>query len=139
MNERSGNAAATLDPAEGDTALLIVSGGNELRIGTHRGMALLRIKQDFRAAGLEIGSDELPDHLPVVLEFGAAHDAERGVRREAPVAVRVRDVPPRVADLAHSRKDARRAQFPAPGRRVHARGALQRPGHEFAERPRGER
>lgn len=42
-----------------------------------RGMALLRIKQDFRAAGLEIGSDELPDHLPVVLEFGAAHDAER--------------------------------------------------------------
>jgi len=42
-----------------------------------RGMALLRIKQDFRAAGLEIGSDELPDHLPVVLEFGAGHDAER--------------------------------------------------------------
>ncbi|WP_242115372.1 hydrolase 1, exosortase A system-associated [Sphingomonas lacusdianchii] len=33
--------AATLDPAEGDTALLIVSGGNELRIGAHRGMALL--------------------------------------------------------------------------------------------------
>jgi len=33
--------AATFDPAEGDTALLIVSGGNELRIGAHRGMALL--------------------------------------------------------------------------------------------------
>lgn len=33
--------AATLDPAEGDTALLIVSGGNELRVGAHRGMALL--------------------------------------------------------------------------------------------------
>lgn len=45
-----------------------------------RGMALLRIKQDFRSAGLEIGSDELPDHLPVVLEFGAAHDPERGAK-----------------------------------------------------------
>ncbi|GAA4526252.1 nitrate reductase molybdenum cofactor assembly chaperone [Brachybacterium paraconglomeratum] len=45
-----------------------------------RGMALLRIKQDFRAAGLEIGSEELPDHLPVVLEFGAGHDAERGAK-----------------------------------------------------------
>lgn len=45
-----------------------------------RGMALLRIKQDFRAAGLEIGADELPDHLPVVLEFAAGHDAERGAK-----------------------------------------------------------
>ncbi|WP_230769806.1 hydrolase 1, exosortase A system-associated [Sphingomonas sp. Leaf4] len=32
--------AATLDEAAGDTGLLIVSGGNELRIGAHRGMAL---------------------------------------------------------------------------------------------------
>lgn len=31
----------TLDRAEGDTGLLIVSGGNEVRIGAHRGMALL--------------------------------------------------------------------------------------------------
>src|SRR5699024_40617 len=31
-------------------------------------------------AGLEIGSEELPDHLPVVLEFGAAHDPERGAK-----------------------------------------------------------
>ena len=45
-----------------------------------RGMALVRIKQDFRAAGVEIGTDELPDHLPVVLEFAAAHDAERGAK-----------------------------------------------------------
>ncbi|WP_114855710.1 nitrate reductase molybdenum cofactor assembly chaperone [Brachybacterium sp. YJGR34] len=45
-----------------------------------RGMALLRIKQDFRAAGLVIGAEELPDHLPVVLEFAAAHDAERGAK-----------------------------------------------------------
>jgi exosortase A-associated hydrolase 1 len=31
----------TLDEADGDTGLLIVSGGNELRCGSHRGMALL--------------------------------------------------------------------------------------------------
>lgn len=33
--------AGTLDEAKGATGLLIVSGGNELRIGAHRGMALL--------------------------------------------------------------------------------------------------
>jgi len=45
-----------------------------------RGMALLRLKQGYRAAGLELGPDELPDHLAVVLEFAAAGDAERGRR-----------------------------------------------------------
>lgn len=45
-----------------------------------RGMALVRIKQDFRAAGVEAGEDELPDHLPTVLEFAAGHDAERGAK-----------------------------------------------------------
>ncbi|MES2444763.1 MAG: hydrolase 1, exosortase A system-associated [Pseudomonadota bacterium] len=33
--------AATLDEASGTTGLLIVSGGNEVRIGAHRGMAML--------------------------------------------------------------------------------------------------
>jgi len=33
--------AATLDEAPGKTGLLIVSGGNEIRVGAHRGMALL--------------------------------------------------------------------------------------------------
>ncbi|MCC2975596.1 hydrolase 1, exosortase A system-associated [Sphingomonas sp. PL-96] len=33
--------AGTLDEAPGSTGLLIVSGGNELRVGAHRGMALL--------------------------------------------------------------------------------------------------
>ena len=33
--------AATLDDASGTTGLLIVSGGNEIRIGAHRGMAKL--------------------------------------------------------------------------------------------------
>jgi exosortase A-associated hydrolase 1 len=35
------NVAATLDEASGTTGLLIVSGGNEIRIGAHRGMAQL--------------------------------------------------------------------------------------------------
>ncbi len=36
-----GTLAATLDEAPGATGLLIVSGGNEIRSGAHRGMAML--------------------------------------------------------------------------------------------------
>lgn len=39
-----------------------------------RGVALVQFKQAYRKAGMEIGDDELPDHLCVVTEFGAAHD-----------------------------------------------------------------
>jgi nitrate reductase delta subunit len=39
-----------------------------------RGVELVRIKQAYRKAGVELDTDELPDHLCVVLEFGAAHD-----------------------------------------------------------------
>ena len=45
-----------------------------------RGVALLRIKQAYRAAGLELDPGELPDHLAVVLEFAATGDAETGRR-----------------------------------------------------------
>lgn len=45
-----------------------------------RGMALLAFKRAFRAAGLEIDADELPDHLCVVLEFSATADVEAGTR-----------------------------------------------------------
>ena len=38
-----------------------------------RGMALLRFKHAYRAAGLELDDGELPDHLAVVLEFAAYH------------------------------------------------------------------
>lgn len=38
-----------------------------------RGMALLKIKEQYRNAGLEVSDDELPDHLTYVLEFGAGH------------------------------------------------------------------
>jgi len=36
-----------------------------------RGMALLTLKQRFRAEGLVMGAQELPDYLPLVLEFAA--------------------------------------------------------------------
>ena len=34
-----------------------------------RGMAMLHLKQIYRRAGLELGGDTLPDHLPAMLEF----------------------------------------------------------------------
>jgi nitrate reductase delta subunit len=37
-----------------------------------RGMALLRLKQTYIAAGLRLVDDELPDHLAVMLEYAAA-------------------------------------------------------------------
>ena len=44
-----------------------------------RGLALLRLKQSYAAAGWRLGDDELPDHLAVVLEF-AATDPVEGTR-----------------------------------------------------------
>ncbi|MFF8475660.1 nitrate reductase molybdenum cofactor assembly chaperone [Streptomyces sp. NPDC015414] len=40
-----------------------------------RGVALLRLKQAYAAAGLRLSEDELPDHLAVVLEFAATDPA----------------------------------------------------------------
>lgn len=40
-----------------------------------RGMALVEFKETYRRAGVELAGEELPDHLSVVLEFGACHDA----------------------------------------------------------------
>jgi nitrate reductase delta subunit len=34
-----------------------------------RGMAMLQLKRHYRAAGLELAANALPDHLPAVLEF----------------------------------------------------------------------
>lgn len=41
-----------------------------------RGVALVQFKQAYRRAGVELSADELPDHLGVVLEFGATSDLE---------------------------------------------------------------
>lgn len=40
-----------------------------------RGMALLAIKQAFHAAGWQVGDEELPDHVVVLLEFAALEPA----------------------------------------------------------------
>lgn len=45
-----------------------------------RGMALLRFKHAYQAAGLILDDGELPDHLAVVLEFSATGDADAGRR-----------------------------------------------------------
>ncbi|MFI9830951.1 nitrate reductase molybdenum cofactor assembly chaperone [Streptomyces sp. NPDC051913] len=47
-----------------------------------RGMALLTLNNRYRAAGWDIDGGELPDHLPVVLEFAALAGPGRG---EAPL------------------------------------------------------
>ena len=44
-----------------------------------RGVALLRLKQAYRAAGLELLDGELPDYLPVMLEFAALADDDVGI------------------------------------------------------------
>lgn len=44
--------SATLDSADSKTGLLIVSGGNEIRIGAHRGMAKLAV--DIASAGFPV-------------------------------------------------------------------------------------
>ncbi|MGW6130949.1 nitrate reductase molybdenum cofactor assembly chaperone [Cellulomonas sp. NPDC055163] len=48
-----------------------------------RGVALVELKQAYRAAGFELSTDELPDHLAVVLEFASTGDdaaQESGLR-----------------------------------------------------------
>ena len=43
-----------------------------------RGLALLRLKRLYRTAGLPIDGSELPDYLPVMLEFASAATPEQG-------------------------------------------------------------
>lgn len=43
-----------------------------------RGMALLRLKKLYRAAGLPMDSSQLPDHLAVMLAFAALAPSGRG-------------------------------------------------------------
>ena len=44
----------------------------------NRGVAILRFKQAYESAGWPLGSQELPDHLAVVLEFAAVGDRVTG-------------------------------------------------------------
>lgn len=44
----------------------------------NRGYAILRFKQAYLASGFDLGDEELPDHLAVVLEFAAVGNALTG-------------------------------------------------------------
>jgi nitrate reductase delta subunit len=44
----------------------------------NRGVAILRFKQAYQSSGFTMGSEELPDHLAVVLEFAAVGDRVTG-------------------------------------------------------------
>ena len=44
-----------------------------------RGVALLRLKQSYAAAGFELLDGELPDYLPVMLEFAALAPPDLGL------------------------------------------------------------
>ena len=81
---------ATLDRAAGTTGLLIVSGGNEVRAGAHRGMTMLAarlagegvpvFRYDRRGVGDSTG--ENPGYAAAVADLSAALDT---FRREAGV------------------------------------------------------
>ncbi len=84
----------TLDEAPGTTGLLIVSGGNEIRIGAHRGMALLaqRVAEaghpvfrfDRRGVGDSTGENHgFENSAADIAAAAAAFCAETGVTRIA--------------------------------------------------------
>lgn len=45
-----------------------------------RGPALVKLRQEFLAAGAELESDELPDYLPLILEFAAITDTAKSAK-----------------------------------------------------------
>ena len=74
-----------------------------------RGGALLRLKQIYRASGLPLEGTELPDYLPVMLEFAAMAPEGRGelVLREHRAALELvrlslRDHGSPYADVVHA-------------------------------------
>jgi exosortase A-associated hydrolase 1 len=86
--------AATLDEAPGSTGLLIVSGGNEIRIGAHRGMAELAaiiaaaghpvFRYDRRGIGDSTGENNGFESTAQDISEAAA-----AFRREAPQLTRI--------------------------------------------------
>ena len=87
--------AATLDEASGTTGLLIVSGGNEIRSGAHRGMAMLA------AARRGGGRSGVPLRSP---RDRRQRGANGGYRAAAPTSRPRRRVPrSRAAGEAHCR------------------------------------
>ena len=83
-----------------------------------RGMALLAFKTAYRAAGLEPAGDELPDYLPVVLDFAAVAPAgEELLRRHRADLELLRRALREVGTPYARLVDAVCAQLPRLGRR----------------------
>jgi nitrate reductase molybdenum cofactor assembly chaperone NarJ/NarW len=79
-----------------------------------RGMAMLSFKAAYRAAGLQPSDSELPDYLPLVLDFAALHPRGekllRAHRADLELLLRaLRDAPSPYADII----EAVCAQLPA--------------------------
>jgi nitrate reductase delta subunit len=75
LEQRQADYVETFDSRRRHTLFLTYFAHGDTR---KRGLALLRFKQTFQAAGYELAEDELPDHLCVVLEFAATIDHEQG-------------------------------------------------------------
>ncbi|MEO9133067.1 MAG: hydrolase 1, exosortase A system-associated [Sphingomonas sp.] len=82
----------TLDTSDGSTGLLIVSGGNEVRVGAHRGMASLAarlaaggtpvFRYDRRGIGDSSGENRgFLESAPDIAAAAATFAAETGIRR----------------------------------------------------------
>ena len=117
-----------------------------------RGSALLRLKRLYRAAGLPLEGTELPDYLPVMLEFAAAAPSGRGsiVLREHRAALELvraslRERQTRVrrrarSDLLDRRRDlGRRSRAGGQARRERPAPRARRPGAVRASRGHAER
>ncbi|WP_166906662.1 nitrate reductase molybdenum cofactor assembly chaperone [Mycobacterium sp. DL440] len=78
--QRASNYVATFDMQRRSSLHLTYYAYGDTR---KRGMALLRFKHAYRQAGIndgDLGNSELPDYLPMVLEFGATVDHVQGER-----------------------------------------------------------
>ena len=89
-----------------------------------RGMALVGFKEAYQSVGFTIDDGELPDFLPVVLEFGAVGDLEAALRHPRAQPRRARAAAPRARRLRLAVRRGRRR--PAHGR-AHRHGADRRP------------
>ena len=82
-----------------------------------RGRELLRLKRLYRSAGFELDGGELPDYLPLMLEF-AANDPEHGewILREHQAGLELLHIHLREKDSVYAcLLEAVRSGLPAPG------------------------
>ncbi|OMF54900.1 nitrate reductase molybdenum cofactor assembly chaperone [Paenibacillus sp. FSL R5-0490] len=71
------NYVLTFDFNERSTLYLTYSVFKDNR---ERGPALVKLRQEFKEAGAELESDELPDYLPLILEFAAITEPEKSAK-----------------------------------------------------------